>query len=67
MLERHFPGVQRHALESGALEITVQLEIAVFFISENWKAEVREMDPDLMRPSSLELRFEETDLRPARH
>ena len=58
--------MQRHAFESGALDIPVQREIAVFFVAEDREPEMRQMDPNLMRAPGLQLGLEQTHFRPAR-
>src|SRR5439155_15886010 len=55
--------VQEHALQSLLRQNLVPREIAVLVVSRERIAQMREVNPDLMRASGLELRFEQRERR----
>src|SRR6476620_6597124 len=59
MRERQLPRVQEHALEPLPCELPVPREVAVLVVARQRVADMREMDADLVRASSLEFCLQE--------
>ena len=65
MRETHFPGMKEHALQPFLGERLVQRKVPVFLVAGDWKAEMGQMDTNLMCPPGLELGFKQAEAFPA--
>src|SRR6187399_840038 len=64
VLEADARGVQKHALETIARELFVELEIAILIVAGNGKAEMREVHADLVRAAGLQLSPQKAEIAP---
>src|SRR5688572_3123150 len=63
MGEREASGMQEHPLQTGLRQFAVPREIAVLVVARERKAQMREMDADLMRAAGQELGLEQRERR----